>query len=67
MLIPLISDWKVPKECIHSLTGDVCEKPLRRLYVLEEPVQGFKVVGVCEEHHQALQAASQVREGESDG
>ena len=51
LLIPLIADWGVPRECIWSLTGERCEEQLARLYVLEEPVQGFSVVGACAKHH----------------
>ena len=61
MLIPLIADWGVPRECITSITGDPCTERISRLYVLEEPLcgfgggpDGFKVVGVCEKHHAAL-------------
>ena len=35
MLIPLISDWKVPKECIWNLK-EKCEKNLTRLYSLRK-------------------------------
>ncbi|KKM83610.1 hypothetical protein LCGC14_1307600 [marine sediment metagenome] len=55
MLTPLLCDWKVPKNCAYgALTGKECEKSLRRIYVLEEPLQGHKAIGVCEEHHQVL-------------
>lgn len=64
MLIPLISDWAVPRECIYSLTGEACEGPLSRLYVLHEPLigfgggdDGFGVVGACEKHHALLNPA----------
>ena len=62
MLVPLISDWGVPRDCIFSVTGEPCAKPLRRLYVLSEPLigfgggdKGFLVVGACEDHHSAWQ------------
>ncbi len=54
MLIPLISDWKVPRECIWNMTGETCDKGLTRIYVLDEPFQGHDCVGACEEHHKAL-------------
>ena len=61
MLIPLIVDWHVPRECIWNITGENCDTRLRRLYVLNEPLhgfgggpEGFAVVGVCEEHHRAF-------------
>ena len=54
-LIPLISQWGVPRECAYgALTGEGCEKPLARLYVLNEPIQGHSVVGMCREHHETL-------------
>lgn len=53
-LLPLIVDWRVPSNCLWSLAGTPCEKPLSRLYVLDEPLQGHRVVGVCEQHHVAL-------------
>lgn len=58
MLIPLIADWKVPRNCLGSLMGGECTKSLTRLYVLDEPLQGHKVVGVCEKHHAALRDTS---------
>jgi hypothetical protein len=54
MLLPLIADWRVPRNCLMALQGEKCEAPIRRLYVLEEPVEGFDVLGVCEAHHVAL-------------
>ncbi len=67
MLIPLIHDWNVPRECIMGVTGTPCEAPIRRIYVLREPLvgfgggeQGFKHVGICEAHHRQFK-------GESDG
>ena len=54
-LIPLISQWRVPRDCAYgALTGEGCERPLARLYVLHEPVEGHSVVGVCREHHAIL-------------
>ena len=54
-LIPLISQWRVPRECVYgALTSSGCGNPLSRLYVLSEPVQGFSVVGICREHHALL-------------
>lgn len=60
LLIPLISQWGVPKECIYNVKEE-CTAPLHRLYVLEEPLvgfgntpTGFSVVGACEAHHQLL-------------
>ena len=64
MLVPLIVDWGVPRDCIASLTGEPCAHRIRRLYVLNEPLKGFGggdngfgVVGACEKHHAALSAA----------
>jgi len=61
MLLPLVCDWGVPRECIWNLTGEKCEKPLARLYVLNEPLLGFgggdagyKTVGACKEHHKQI-------------
>jgi len=61
MLLPLISDWGVPRECVGSLLGEPCDKPLVRLYVLDEPLhgfgggdEGFGCVGACREHHEQL-------------
>ena len=54
MLIPLIADWGVPRECLWNMTGEVCKASLDRLYVLDEPFQGFRTVGVCEQHHKEL-------------
>jgi len=54
MLIPLISQWRVPTNCLVVLRGDTCEEPLSRLYVLREPVKGHKILGVCESHHKEL-------------
>ena len=53
-LIPLISQWRVPRECAWVLTGEECGKPLSRLYVLQEPIQGHRIVGVCRDHHDLL-------------
>ena len=50
MLIPLITDWKMPRECVWTLKEE-CKNPIKRLYVLDEPIDGHKVVGCCEEHH----------------
>lgn len=59
MLIPLITNWRVPRNCLAAVwTGQECERPLRRLYLLDEPIQGHGVVGVCEDHHQELQLAA---------
>jgi hypothetical protein len=54
MLIPLICDWHVPKNCLMALQGEKCDAPIRRLYVLESAVQGHSVLGICEAHHVAL-------------
>lgn len=53
-LTPLIVQWQVPSNCLWALIGTPCDQPLRRLYVLREPVQGHKVLGVCEQHHAEL-------------
>jgi hypothetical protein len=60
-LIPLISDWGVPNQCINGINGEPCIKTLTRLYVLEQPLtgfgggpEGFWVVGCCENHHKEL-------------
>lgn len=50
MLIPLRHDWGVPPDCIMNLT-EPCDEKIRRLYVLDEPVDGHSVVGICEKHH----------------
>lgn len=56
-LLPLIVDWGVPKGCIGgAIDGEECDAPIRRLYVLEEPFQGFMTVGCCEDHHARLAA-----------
>ena len=55
MLVPLLCDWNVPKNCAYgALTGEECDKPLRRIYVLEEPLQGHRSIAVCEDHHRVL-------------
>ena len=60
-LIPLISDWKVPRQCLWNLTGETCTGMLTALYVLNEPIRGFgggkdgfKIVGVCRDHDAVL-------------
>lgn len=54
-LIPLIADWGVPRNCIWNMQeGQKCDETLSRLYVLREKMQGHKIVGVCENHHQEL-------------
>ena len=58
MLIPLICDWKVPRECIWNLK-EKCENNIGRLYALREKFDiggGVMVttVGICEEHHKIL-------------
>ena len=54
MLMPLIIDWRVPKNCIWN-KKEKCDAPISRLYVLDEPLDGkHKVVGVCEEHHKCF-------------
>jgi hypothetical protein len=55
MLIPLICDWRVPQNCLMALQGEKCDATIRRLYVLETPIEGHGVLGICEAHHQALQ------------
>lgn len=69
MLIPLISQWGVPRECAYgALTGEKCEDPIRRLYCLAEKVQGFSVIGVCAKHHLELHGPDTApEEGEGDG
>jgi len=52
VLLPLIADWRVPRNCLVALRGEKCDAPLRRLYVLVEPVKGHSVLGICEQHHQ---------------
>lgn len=47
-------NWKVPKECLVVAAGIECSAPIAKLYVLEEEIQGHKVVGVCNEHHKEL-------------
>ena len=42
MLIPLISQWKVPRNCLWNMTGEECDASLIRLYVLDEPLDGHK-------------------------
>ena len=54
MLIPLISQWGVPHNCLVALRGDKCEEPLSRLYVLRAPVGRHKILGICEDHHKEL-------------
>ena len=62
MLVPLICDWNIPKNCAYgALTGQECNRTLRHIYVLEEPLQGHKSIGVCEDHHQLLRQASDDR------
>ncbi len=58
-LIPLISQWGVPRNCLVALRGEECAAPLARLYVLMEPVNGHTVLGVCEKHHQEFTGAAQ--------
>ena len=50
MLIPLISQWKVPTNCVWNLK-EPCDNRISRLYSLREPVNGHGIVGICEEHH----------------
>ena len=54
MLIPLIADWRVPRNCLMALQGVHCDAPIRRLYVLETPIEGYGVLGICEAHHLAF-------------
>src|SRR3990172_3091477 len=50
-LIPLIADWRVPRNCLVALRGEKCEAAITRLYVLEAPIEGHGVLGICETHH----------------
>ena len=58
-LLPLIADWHIPDNCLMALVGQDCRAPIKRLYVLDEPVQGHGVLGICEPHHQQLAAPNQ--------
>ena len=58
MLIPLICDWKVPRECIWNLK-EKCENGINRLYALRKEIDigdgvMASTVGICEEHHKIL-------------
>ena len=69
MLIPLICDWGVPKECIWSLK-EKCENRISRLYALREKLDigdGVMVstVGICEEHHKIIYEAGNFIEEET--
>ena len=55
-LLPLIVDWHIPDRCLMVLAGQDCRESIRRLYVLDEPMQGHGVLGICEPHHQQLAA-----------
>ena len=59
MLIPLISQWRVPTNCLVVFRGEKCDAPLSRLYVLREPVEGHKILGICEGHHKELSDRSE--------
>ena len=73
MLIPLISDWGVPKQCIWNLK-EKCENNISRLYALREKLDvgdGVMVstVGICEEHHKIVYGSEEettLTEGEND-
>ena len=65
MLIPLIADWRVPRNCLMALEGVRCDAPIRRLYVLDKPIEGHRVLGICEAHHLAF--GGPTRESTSDG
>ncbi len=51
MLLPLITDWQVPRNCMMALCGVDCQATISRLYVLDTPVDGHGVLGICETHH----------------
>ena len=52
MLIPLLSQWHIPKCCLWNLTGEECKETQSRIYILRKPIKGFNRVGICEKHHQ---------------
>jgi len=64
MLLPLLCAWGVPRGCLVALRGESCEEPVTRLYVLREPVEGYKHLCICEKHHQELLAQSASGQGE---
>jgi hypothetical protein len=62
-LMPLVCDWHVPPNCLMALQGEDCQAPLAYLYVLREPVNGHKALGICREHDAQLRGPSGPRGG----